>query len=90
MSVILNNYKIMLCPHCCSVVAFDINEDITTYSKESYNWETFKTVYTTEEWAECPNCKAIVTISTETKSKSREELFSALKERKNNTENKSI
>ena len=75
MSVVLNNYKIMLCPHCCSVVAFHICEDITTYSTESYNWETSEKVHITKEWAECPNCKAIVTISTETKSESREELL---------------
>jgi hypothetical protein len=75
MSVVLDNYKIMLCPHCCSVVAFDINEDIIAYSKEFYNWETFEEVYINEGQAECPNCHKIVTTSTETKRKPREELI---------------
>lgn len=90
MSVVLNNYKIMLCPHCCSVVAFDINEDITTYSSDLYNWETSEKVHVTKEWAECPSCKKAIIISTEIKNKPRGELFNELKERKNNTENKSI
>lgn len=75
MSVILNNYKIMLCPHCCSVVAFDINEDIITYSGRRYNWETSEEIYIREGHAECPGCHKVVITETETKSKSREELM---------------
>ena len=75
MSVILNNYKIMLCPRCCSIVAFDIDSDIITYSGRRYNWETSEEVQVTKEWAECPSCKETVVISTETKSKSREEFL---------------
>ena len=90
MSVVLNNYKIMLCPHCCSVVAFDINKDIITYSKEFYNWETLEEVYIREGQAECPSCHQVVVTSTETRSKPREELFHELNERKINTKNKSI